>query len=267
MLENAPIFAGFGGLTFETASLIVVTRLCGALMAPRWVSVIRDGECEMAKRKGNGMGIGNGNGDNMVNTVQNGEQNMSEQQIETPATTTTTTETATTTEAKQKGKRKIVPLAADDPRIPEAFRALVTDGDVIASMDEVSAEKKEKNGTKSEATAPYVRLRARTPDAAMLLSGNRLLNDADDNGDDTDADDDAEKGRGMLDHFNYAFDLWVRAKVRNELLKSLEGPEKAIERGVKGLLATGLDRDEALDIVIASMKKKGKLPADYEYVG
>jgi len=172
-------------------------------------------------------------------------------------------------ETATKGKRKrkaIVSLPADDPRIPEAFREMVTNGDVIASMDEVSAEKKEKNGTKSEATAPYVRLRARTPEAALLLSGGKLLSEVADD-DDIDDDDDDTSGRGMLDHWNYAFDLWVRAKVRNALLKTLEGPEKAIERGVKGLLATGLDRDEALEIVITSMKKKGKIPADYVYAG
>lgn len=49
-----------------------------------------------------------------------------------------------------------------------------------------------------------------------------------------------EKGNGvveMLKHVTYAYDLGVRAGIRQNLVTALAGPDKAIEKAIKDLMA------------------------------
>lgn len=147
-----------------------------------------------------------------------------------------------------------VQVAATDERIPESLRALVASGAIVATEDAVKVEQK---GKDEPATRGYVRLTAATIEGALALCGGRMTKV-------TEGDD---KGNGVLDYFNYGFDLGVRSNERNRLLASLEGPEKAIERGVKGLVAAGIDRATAIGIVVTQLKAQGTVPADYTFAG
>lgn len=49
----------------------------------------------------------------------------------------------------------------------------------------------------------------------------------------------------VLDLFNYGWDLNRRRAQRQALLAQIEGPEKAIEKGVKALIASGAFDNEA----------------------
>ncbi len=133
-------------------------------------------------------------------------------------------------------------ITPDSPlweNVPEKFRALVTEGGLTASVGSVTASAKvEDNGKKAEKTAitSYVRLEAETPQAALFLMDNRMK-----------ATDD---GAGVLTRFNYGFDLTARGEVRNPLLQKLEGPEKAIERAIKGLMGIpGMTEAKARKII------------------
>lgn len=132
-----------------------------------------------------------------------------------------------------------VAISPDNDNIPEKFRGLVTDGSLLATVGWVKATAKiEDNGKKSEksAIASYVRLAATTPAAALALMDGRMK-----------ANDD---GPGVLTRFNYGYDLDARGSQRNPLLQKLEGPEKAIERAVKGLMGIpGMTEARARKIV------------------
>lgn len=137
-----------------------------------------------------------------------------------------------------------VKVAHTDERIPENLRSLVESGAIGATEDEVKVEQK---GKDEPARRGYVRLTALTIEGALALVGGRMTKV-------TEGDD---KGNGVLDYFNYGFDLGVRSTERNKLLASLEGPEKAIERGVKGLVAAGIPEATARAIVIEQRKAQG----------
>lgn len=141
-------------------------------------------------------------------------------------------------------EKALVVVAANDERIPEALRASVESGAIGATLDSVKVEQK---GKDEPATREYVRLTALTIEGAVALCGGRMNKV-------TEGDD---KGNGVLDYFNYGFDLGVRSNERNRLLASLEGPEKAIERGVKGLVAAGIPESVARGIVIEQRTKQG----------
>ena len=125
--------------------------------------------------------------------------------------------------------------------VPEAARPHVLDGSISASVDSVTASAKIVDaGKKVERTAitSYIRLEANTPQAALFLMDGRMKA--------------TEEGAGVLTRFNYGFDLDRRGTVRNPLLQKLEGPEKAIERAIKGLLGIpGMTEDEARKMVAA----------------
>lgn len=177
----------------------------------------------MAKSNGNG-NKGNGNGQKTKETKM-AETNAAVQ--EAPAT-----------------------LAGTDERIPEQYRALVTSGAIVATVDKVKVEVK---GKPEPATREYIRLTAATIEGALALVGGRMVKVSE--GDD--------KGNGVLDYFNYGFDLGVRSNERNKLLATLEGPEAAIKRAVKGLIAAGLPEATAATVAVNALKAEGKLPADY----
>lgn len=60
---------------------------------------------------------------------------------------------------------------------------------------------------------------------------------------------DEQKAAGVCDYFDYAYDLEQRAKIRAQIMATLEGPDKAIEKAAKqleALVTMGLmDREEA----------------------
>lgn len=155
--------------------------------------------------------------------------------------------TATTEAPKETPKaesKEPVKVAHTDARIPENLKSLVESGAIVATEDAVKVEQK---GKEEPATRGYVRLTAASIEGAIALCGGRMVKVSE--GD--------EKGNGVLDYFNYGFDLGVRSNERNKLLSSLEGPEKAIERGVKGLVAAGIPEAIARNIVVEQRKAQG----------
>jgi len=143
-------------------------------------------------------------------------------------------------------KAEPVKIAATDERIKAEYKPLVESGAIDATEDEVKVEVK---GQDKPATRSYVRLTAVTIEGALALVGGRMNRVAE--GD--------NKGNGVLDYFNYGFDLGVRSNERNALLRSLEGPEKGIERAVKGLMAAGIAEATARALVIAQLKEQGTI--------
>lgn len=153
-------------------------------------------------------------------------------------------ETATATAATP------VNLDGNDERIPASFRPLVASGALLARIDRVKVEVK---GKPEPATREYVRLTAATMEGALALTDGRL--NAVTEGD--------NKGNGVLDYFNYGFDLGVRSNERNKLLATLEGPEAGVRRAIKGLIAAGMTEAIAVQAAIGALKASGNLPADY----
>lgn len=141
-------------------------------------------------------------------------------------------------------EKTVVTVPASDERIPEGLRGLVESGAITATEDKVTVAVK---GKDEPAARDYVRLTAVTIEGALALVDGRMTKVA----------EGENKGNGVLDYFNYGYDLGVRSNERNKLLASLEGPEKAIERGVKGLVAAGIPEAKAREIVIEQRQAAG----------
>ena len=141
-------------------------------------------------------------------------------------------------------------LAHTDERIPEAFRPLVESGALVATVDRVKVEVK---GKPEPATREHIRLTAATIEGALALVSGRMNK----------VDEGENKGNGVLDYFNYGYDLGVRSNERNKLLQTLEGPDAAIRRAAKGLVAAGIPEAAALTVAVNALKAEGKLPADF----
>lgn len=62
---------------------------------------------------------------------------------------------------------------------------------------------------------------------------------------------------GACDFFNYGFDLDRKAPVRAEIMRSLEGPEKAVKKAVIGALAAEMSVEEIRAFVKGAPKFKG----------
>lgn len=115
-----------------------------------------------------------------------------------------------------------------------ALEAAILAGDVSQEADVVTA----KIDGKGEVKRDYNRLTALTMKGALALVGGKL-------------DD-------VLKAFNYAFDLGVRSRERQALLAANEGPEKSIEKGVKGLMAAlGLSESDARAMIVKQRKEMG----------
>ena len=115
-----------------------------------------------------------------------------------------------------------------------ALEAAILAGDVSQEADVVTA----KINGKGEVKRDYNRLTALTMKGALALVGGKL-------------DD-------VLKAFNYAFDLGVRSRERQALLAANEGPEKSIEKGVKGLMAAlGLSESDARAMIVKQRKEMG----------
>lgn len=147
-------------------------------------------------------------------------------------------------------EKTVETVPASDERIPANLRPLVESGAIVATLDKVKVEVK---GKPEPATRDYVRLSAATIEGAVALTDGRM----------TKVTEGDAKGNGVLDYFNYGFDLGVRSNERNRLLATLEGPEAAIRRGIKGLVAAGIPEATARTIVVDQLKQMGTVPADY----
>jgi hypothetical protein len=126
----------------------------------------------------------------------------------------------------------ITAVALVDGKAPEGDKS-----DVGFSTDEVTTTVKLQDGKTREEKRPYLKL------TALTLKGATFLSES--------------KADVLLGHFNYAYDLGARNRERQALLATLEGPEKAIERGVKGLVAAGIPESVARGIVIEQRKIAG----------
>jgi hypothetical protein len=111
-------------------------------------------------------------------------------------------------------KSEPVKVPATDDRIKAEFKPLVESGAIDATEDEVKVEVK---GQEKPASRSYTRLTAVTIEGALALVGGRMNRVAE--GD--------NKGNGVLDYFNYGFDLGVRSNERNALLRSLKVRRRA----------------------------------------
>lgn len=110
----------------------------------------------------------------------------------------------------------------------------VASNDVKLEDDKVTA----KIEGKGDVERTYRRYTAMTMAGALALAGGKI-------------DD-------VLKAFNYAYDLGVRSRERQALLAANEGPEKAIEKGVKGLVAAlGISEQDARKIVVDQRKALG----------
>lgn len=125
-------------------------------------------------------------------------------------------------QAVAEGKVVSVELNAEG-KVPEG-----ASGDIGFVTDKVETEVKADGKSRKEAR-PYLKL------VALTLKGATFLSEA--------------KSEVLLGHFNYAYDLGARNRERQALLASLEGPEKAIERAIKPLLAAGVPEAVARKIV------------------
>jgi hypothetical protein len=155
------------------------------------------------------------------------------------------------TEVTKVDDKKVVYLAADHSGVREELRAAITAGDVRASEDTVDVKVAGVGGEKKTVSGGYIRYEALTLAGALLIVGGQL--------------ELADDKTSVLSRFNYAEDLAARGTVRTALLKKAEGPEKAIERGIKGLMAAGFSEAKAIKTVLAGLIEEGELPADYVY--
>jgi len=147
--------------------------------------------------------------------------------------------------------KAVVYLTATDERIEEKLRAAVEAGDIRCSIDTVDVKVSGAGDTKKTVSGEYVRYEALTTAGQLaLMDGVYELH---------------ETKPSCMGRFNYAEDLYRRGLVRTALLKKAEGPEKAIERGIKGLVAAGFSESKAIATVLKGLIEEGELPADYVY--
>ncbi len=169
---------------------------------------------------------------------------MTKKAVNTMADETTTTEVA-------------YDLAGNIAKLSDAVRQAITDGNVKAEAGEVKISK-DASPTKTEAKQPYVKLLALNARGMAALCSGKLEPQTAKPDEGEDARTDEQKAVGAADYFNYGFDLDVRASVRAKLVSSLEGPEKAIAKAVKGLMDNaGMSEADATAFVKAQRTKAG----------
>ena len=136
-----------------------------------------------------------------------------------------------------------------------ALAAAITAGDVTAVWGNVHISEKA-SPTGKAADKEYVSLGARTLKGMAFLCGGKVEPQTPKPEDGEDTRTEQQKEPGASDYFNYGFDLDLRQPVRNTLMGTLEGPEKAVKAAVKGLLAMGLEGDALRTAIKNSPKFK-----------
>lgn len=139
---------------------------------------------------------------------------------------------------------------------PGELQAAVTAKDIAASFDEVSISDKA-SPTGKGAVKSYVRLEALTLKGQSVLCHGKTTPQTAKPAEGEDTRTDEQKRPGACDYFNYGFDLDVRAPIRQSLMNTLEGPEKAVKKAVAGLLAMGLEGDTLRTAIKNSPKFSG----------
>lgn len=138
-----------------------------------------------------------------------------------------------------------------------AIEAGITEGHITAVEDEVKIAAKSSPSGKDE-IRKYRKLSAVDIDGMVLLCGGKVEAAKARPDEGKDERTDFEKESGVVDYFNYGFDLSVRSTERSRLAATLEGPEKAIAKAVKSLMDNaGFGEEEARALVIAQRTKAG----------
>jgi len=152
--------------------------------------------------------------------------------------------------------------------IPAAILEGILKGAVGHEIEEVKISAKTSPTHKDE-TRAFDAFYALDAEGMLILSGGKVAPSTPAPKEGKDERSDEERRTGACDHYNYGRLLQVRALERSRLETSIEGPEKTIIRLVKLGVEGGLydNVTEGLETVIANMKKRGTIPADYEYKG
>lgn len=138
----------------------------------------------------------------------------------------------------------------------DMIEAAIKAGHVVRVEDEVTiSEKASPNGKK--AVKAYEKLIAMNAQGMQALCAGKMVPATPKPAEGKDERTESQKAAGACDFFNYGFDLDVRASIRQELMASLEGPEKTIKKAFDGMVLAGYSKTEAADLVRNSPKFKG----------
>jgi len=137
----------------------------------------------------------------------------------------------------------------------EMVQKAIAAGHVVSVQDEVKISEKA-SPTGKAASKAYEKLSALNAQGMAALCGGKMVPaTAKPEGKDERTED--QKAAGACDYFNYGYDLDVRASIRQELMGSLEGPEKSIKKAFDAMVASGYSKQDAAEIVRNSPKFKG----------
>lgn len=141
-------------------------------------------------------------------------------------------------------------------KLADDIREGIKAGHIVASRGEVVISEKA-SPTGKGAKSFYLQMDAQNAVGMALLAGGKMEPATlKPEGDDTRTDE--QKAVGACDYYNYGRDLDVRAKVRQQLMSELEGPEKSIKKAVDSLVAnTGMAEADARTFVLAQRTKAG----------
>ena len=140
--------------------------------------------------------------------------------------------------------------------LSEHQRNGVNAGHIRASWDKVTISA-QAGKTAKDTVGAYIRLEALNTQGLSLLFDGKINPETPkpEKGEDTRTPE--EKQRGACDYANYGYDLERRASIRQKLMATLEGPEKAVKNAVKGMLGLEMEPAEIKDRIINSPKFKG----------
>ena len=159
------------------------------------------------------------------------------------------------------GNHNVVTIGGEPPQtvvtLPEHILAAIAESHVAHVVSAVKISPKA-SPTKKEESASYDQLDAQDAEGMAALCAGKLELQTPTP---TEGDDDRtpeQKRLGAANHFNYGYDLARRAKCRAKLVTRLEGPEKAIEKGVKALMDSDAydNEDEARAHIISRRKAR-----------
>lgn len=138
-----------------------------------------------------------------------------------------------------------------------AIETAITEGHIVAETDEVKIAAKSSPTGKDE-TREYRKLVAVDIDGMIALCAGKVEAASAKPAEGDDNRTDEQKEAGVVDYFNYGYDLSIRSTERSRLAATLEGPEKAIAKAVKSLMDNaGMTEVDARELVVAQRTKAG----------
>jgi hypothetical protein len=143
-----------------------------------------------------------------------------------------------------------------EKRMNEMIEAAIKAGDVIRMDGEVTVRAANSPNGK-DAVKAYDKLVAVSAKGMAALCGGKIVPSTAKPEEGKDERTEEQKAPGACDFFNYGYDLDVRASVRQELIASLEGPEKTIKKAFDGMLLAGYSKADAAEMLRVSPKFKG----------